>query len=135
MKKILIASAFFLCGTVTSSFSQTMNPALIAKAQIFTNEVFLNCPAFTDQVNVAANAEIMSRIEVVIEPYQTTETYKPLSAILLKNKCNPALTRDELNFNPSNFNPLKYFLNWYPTTITKYRVDNSNYVILVHPKP
>ena len=80
------------------------------------------------------NAEIMSRIELITENYQPSETYKPLSAILLKNKCNSALTRDELNFNPANFNPLKYFLNWYPITLTKYRVDNSNYVIVVHPK-
>lgn len=136
MKKTFITS-LFLTSFALVGFSQTPNlnnPALLAKAQAFTNEVFINCPVFTDSVYVASNAEIISRIEVAIEPYQSTESYKLLSTVLFKNKCNPALTRDELNFNPTNFNPLKYFLNWYPNTVTKYRVDNSNYVIVVHPK-
>lgn len=133
MIKKFIASVFLICGAATG-FSQTQNTGPFAKAQAFTNEVFLNCPAFTDSVHVAESAEIISRIEVKTEPYQSNETYKPLSAILLKNKCNPAMTRDELNFNPASFNPLKYFLNWYPATVTKYRVDNSSYIIVVHPK-
>lgn len=133
MIKKFITSVFIICGAATG-FSQTLNAGLFAKAQTFTNEVFLNCPAFTDSIHVAEGAEIISRIEVKTEPYQSNETYKPLSAILLKNKCNPAMTRDELNFNPANFNPLKYFLNWYPATDTKYRVDNSSYIIVVHPK-
>jgi hypothetical protein len=136
MKKIFIAS-FFMIGFAVAGFSQTVNTysaALMAKAQTFTNEVFLNCPVFTDSINVAANAEIINRINVITEPYQSTENYKLLSTVPFKNKCNPAMVRDELNFNPSDFNPLKYFLNWYPDTVTKYRVDNTDYVIVVHPK-
>jgi hypothetical protein len=138
MKKTFL-SFLFLIGFAAAGFSQTANPnttALMAKAQAFTNEVMLNCHSSysNDSMQVIANEEIISRIEVAVESYQPTEGYKHLSAVSLKNKCNPALTRDELNFNPVTFNPLKYFLNWYPTVITKYRVDNTNYVIVVHPK-
>ncbi|KAA5533316.1 hypothetical protein F0919_12270 [Taibaiella lutea] len=138
MKKTFITS-FFMIGFTVAGFSQTINPintALMTKAQVFTNEVMLNCHSShsNDSMQFIANAEILTRIEVTTESYQSAETYKLLSTVALKNKCNPSLTRDELNFNPSNFNPLKYFLNWYPGTITKYRVDNTNYVIIVHPK-
>jgi len=135
MKRTFITS-LFLAGFAVTGFSQTTNlsPALFAKAQAFTNEVFLNCPVFTDSIHVADNAEIMSRIAVITETYQPAENYKLLSTVPFKNKCNPAMQRDEVNFIPSNFNPLKYFLNWHPKVITKYRVDNTNYVIVVYPK-
>jgi hypothetical protein len=40
------------------------------------------------------------------------------------------LQRDA-NFNPQNFNPLKYLFNFYSRGTQMYRVDNTNYFIII----
>ena len=53
-----------------------------------------------------------------------------LSQVPLFNYYVNDLKRDT-NFNPQNFNPLKYLFNFYSTESHMYRVDNSNYFILI----
>lgn len=56
-----------------------------------------------------------------------------LSTVVLLNKYNPTLQRDE-QFDPETFNPLKYNLD-FTTTLTKvYRVDNTDYIIVIKPQ-
>ena len=43
------------------------------------------------------------------------------------------LKRDR-NFDPLNFNPLKYNFEFHAPTIQRFRVDNSNYFIIIKPQ-
>ncbi|WP_118949908.1 hypothetical protein [Taibaiella helva] len=132
MKKVLFV---LLSALSYGSYAQTAPAPDLVKAKTYADEVFANCPVFAGPAYIPEYAEIISRISVITEPATAQETYPRLSTVMFKNKCNPQMTRDENNFNPGHFNPLKYFLNYYPKVDTKYRVDNTYYVILVHPKP
>lgn len=97
-------------GTKTSSFFQT-NPDL--------------WPFFEKLLN--------ERIEYKQEPISFNEKYTKLSEVALNNKYNPALTRDA-SFNVESFNPLKYQMNFYTRTTMVYRVDNTDYLIVINPQ-
>ena len=76
---------------------------------------------------------LQNRLKVMESQPNTKENYIKLSEIALLNKYNPALTRDA-SFDPENFNPLKYNLNFFPKTTTAYRIDNTNYIIIIQPQ-
>lgn len=134
MKKLfLIACTTFGLLTANSVQAQQFNnTALAAKATIFTQEIEAGCWT-PPQGYIDGNAIMLARVEIKPEPYQANEPYIRLSTIGLRNKCNPNMQRDEANFDPNNFNPLKYFLMFKDGATTTYRVDNTNYVIVIHP--
>ena len=77
----------------------------------------------------------LSRVEIKTIPQSAAENYTLLSSVGLKNKYNPALQRDNAQtFNPANFNPFKYFFEFATKTDKIYRVDQTDYVIIVHAK-
>lgn len=53
-----------------------------------------------------------------------------LSQVSLFNNYMPNLKRD-VAFNPQTFNPLKYNFNFYARGSYMYRVDNTNYFIII----
>ncbi|MGK0324100.1 MAG: hypothetical protein ACJAR4_002148 [Psychroserpens sp.] len=53
-----------------------------------------------------------------------------LSEVSLMDYYVSDLQRDT-NFNPQNFNPLKYLFNYYSYGSHMYRVDNTNYFIII----
>ena len=53
-----------------------------------------------------------------------------LSEVPLFNYYQQDLTRD-VSFSPQNFNPLKYLFNFYSLETHMYRVDNTNYYIII----
>ncbi len=53
-----------------------------------------------------------------------------LSAVPLFDNYVSNLTRD-INFRPKDFNPLKYEFNFYGTGASMYKVDNTNYYIII----
>jgi len=134
MKKRIIFSclslAFFASADLNAQ--QFNNTVLASKAGPFTMEVEGGCwtPPAT---YIQTNAQLLSRVEIKSQTIVPNEGLPVLSNAILANKCNPALQRDEANFNPDTFNPLKYFLNFTPGTSTTYRVDNSSYIIVIHP--
>lgn len=73
---------------------------------------------------------LSERISYRQEPYVPGEKYTKLSSIELEHKVNPNLKRDE-TFNPETFNPLKYRLNFYSKVTEMYRVDGTNYIIVI----
>jgi hypothetical protein len=73
------------------------------------------------------------RIEIKQEPISFNEKYTKLSEVPLNNKYNPALTKDG-SFNVESFNPLKYQMNFYAKTTIVYRVDNTEYLIVIKPQ-
>lgn len=97
-------------GSKTSSFFQT-NPDL--------------WPFFEKLLN--------ERIAYIQEPISFNEKYTKLSEVPLNNKYNPGLTRDGA-FNIESFNPLKYQMNFYAKTTMVYRIDNTDYLIVINPQ-
>ena len=53
-----------------------------------------------------------------------------LSEVPLFKKFAPELKRDD-NFNPKEFNPLKYSFAFYSASASMYQVDNTNYYIII----
>lgn len=53
-----------------------------------------------------------------------------LSEVPLFNKFAPELKRDD-NFNPEDFNPLKYSFKFYSIGASMYKVDNTDYYIII----
>lgn len=59
--------------------------------------------------------------------------YPSLETVGLRAKYNPNLTVDNENFDPLNFNPLKYHFAFRKEEIQKFRVGNTGYVIVISP--
>jgi len=80
------------------------------------------------------NDFIQNRVEIKQIPLDAAnEKYKKLSELNLINKYNPDLQRDVV-FDPANFNPLKYDFVFSAKSTVVYRVDNTNYVIVITPQ-
>lgn len=80
------------------------------------------------------NDILFNRCKVVEMPVVGVDKYPRLSAIPLLNKYNSNLSRDKV-FNPENFNPLKYQLNFFPkSSAAIYRIDGTDYVIVIEPQ-
>jgi len=76
---------------------------------------------------------VEKRTEIIEMAVNEKEAYPKLSSVPLLNKYNPDLSRD-LVFDPLNFNPLKYSFSLSSTKAEYYRVDNTNYLIVIQPQ-
>ena len=78
---------------------------------------------------------LRNRIEIVeIKNPRDQKDCKLISEVALKTVFVKDLKRDKV-FNPSTFNPLKYAFNFDPRKASVYRVDNTDYFILIKPDP
>ena len=75
---------------------------------------------------------VQKRTEILIEPYFPQEKIAKLSDYPLFNVYNTELTRD-IEINPYTFNVLKYDLPFFPKSPTKYRIDGTDYIIVIYP--
>jgi hypothetical protein len=75
---------------------------------------------------------IHERIEYKTEAQSPDEKYPKLSSFGLRNKNNPALSRD-LSFDNHTFNPLKYNISAFEPLTQIIRFDNSDILIIVKP--
>lgn len=131
LKKIIFTGLF--CSLWGAGFTFAQNK-FVTHAQQYANEIYKDCPEYAGPAYMGDIREMLSRVEIRTEAVQPQENYDVLSNLILKNKCNPSLSSDVNNFNPDNFNPLKYFFNFYPKETVKYRVDGTQYVIVIQPK-
>jgi len=76
---------------------------------------------------------LQNRLKVVYEPYSHDEKYAKLSSVGLLSVYNPGLIRDE-TIDPATFNPLKYDLNFFPRYTIVYRIDHTDYIIIIEPQ-
>lgn len=122
---ILVLSCFSL--TIQS---QTIDPKIQevygAKAQEFANQ---NPDWLRSMEDFIQNRVKVSQI--VADP--VNDKYPKLSELKLINKYNPDLQRDAV-FDPAHFNPLKYDFVFSAKTKQVYRVDHTDYVIVVEPQ-
>lgn len=72
------------------------------------------------------------RIEYKNLPPTTDEKYPKLSAVPLMNK-HGEISIDR-GFNPNTFNPLRYELNFFSKQTQIYRIDDSDYVLIIKPQ-
>ena len=75
---------------------------------------------------------VQNRTEIVYEPFRDYEKYEKLSDYPLYNEYNPNLERDK-EVNPYTFNVLKYDLPFFPKLPKKYRIDGSDFVLVIFP--
>ncbi|WP_452222825.1 hypothetical protein [Lacinutrix chionoecetis] len=117
-------------------YKDNVKAPLTAKETSFIKEVYadkfdayvLNRPQkLKDLKNLLRN-----RIEVKEIPdlVNNTEKYKTLSEAGLFNTYNPALTFDK-SYSKDNFNVLKYNLEFFGRGSRIYRIDNTNYFIII----
>nr|WP_321225179.1 hypothetical protein [uncultured Psychroserpens sp.] len=119
----------------TVNYKENVNAALTTAELALINEVYgstandnvLNKPQrLKDIKNILRN-----RVEIKNIPNRSDQ--KPctlLSDVLLMDYYVANLQRDT-NFNPQNFNPLKYLFNYNSYGTHMYRVDNTNYFIVI----
>lgn len=74
-----------------------------------------------------------NRIKIVEVSSVGEDKYPKLSSVPLLNKYNPNLTRD-VAFDANTFNPLKYNLNFFSTKTEVYRIDNTDYLLVIQPQ-
>jgi hypothetical protein len=79
------------------------------------------------------NDILQNRLTVVWSPPASEEKYTKLSSMNLFRVYNPELTRDTV-FDIVTFNPLKYDLDFFPRHTMIYRIDDTNYVIMIEPQ-
>lgn len=75
---------------------------------------------------------LRNRIEIIEKPdlVQHTKKYQLLSEVGLFNDYNKSLTVDK-GYNPQNFNALKYNIRIHGRGSSIYRIDNTNYFIII----
>ena len=75
---------------------------------------------------------LRNRVRIYEENIKDLSGFNKLSQVALFDVFNNNLKRDII-FNPNTFNPLKYDFNYNSRDKSKrYRVDNTNYVIVIY---
>lgn len=77
---------------------------------------------------------VQNRVKVIQQAEDpSNEKYPKLSEVALLNKYNKGLQRDVV-FDPLNFNPLKYDFVVSAKNRQVYRVDHTDYLIVIEPQ-
>ena len=75
---------------------------------------------------------LRNRVDIYHENIKDVSTIPLLSNVPIFNIYNHKLNRPV--FNRNNFNPLLYNFNFFSKTKQIYRVDNTNYLIVIKPR-
>lgn len=111
------------------SFAQQFNPKIQAVYGDKMQEFAQNNPEHLARLNDLLD----NRIKVIESPSTAEDKYIKLSSVELLNKYNPDLKRD-LVYDPITFNPLKYNLNFFSNSPVVYRIDNTDFLIVITPQ-
>jgi hypothetical protein len=128
MKRIFF-SLLFLVTCFFVKAQQSVDPRIQEVYGDKTQELAINDP---ERISVLMDL-LNNRVQVMESPLNPGDKFPKLSSIGLLNKYNPAMTRDAV-FNPKTFNPLKYHFSFFPKTEAVYRVDNTDYIIVIKPQ-
>jgi len=133
LKKVALFTflSFSVQGYSQSNF-QHLSDAEIANriAYVRGNDFVLNNPTL-----VTAFGQVMTeRVEYQVSNQGQYEKYPLLSTFPLMNKVNAAVQgADFSNFNLNAFNPLAYNLDFFSDKTQVIRIDNTNYIMVIHP--
>lgn len=131
MKRIMMVACLMTWAQM--SFSQEIQHT-DPKIEALATEVYKNCTKYASGHYLQTYSEWVSRVEIREEKRNENESYPLLSEIHLKNKCNGDLQRDEVNFQKETFNPLKYAFDYETKKELIYRVNNTDFLIVIHPR-
>jgi hypothetical protein len=131
-----LAIVFILC-LVTCSFSQQKTKTEFSKAEIetFAIEVFQHKNIQLILDTKSKRMQLITRFlnkqyAISYSPQYKGKKFKSLSEVKLNNKHNTSLQTD-VNYNPKNFNPLKYKFPLHSKSDEMYRVGNTDYIITI----
>jgi hypothetical protein len=79
---------------------------------------------------IKLNDLLENRVSIITSQKSGNDKYPKLSSVALLNKYNPDLIRDDV-FDASTFNVLKYDLNFFTNTSSIYRIDNTDFLIVI----
>lgn len=119
-----------------SSYGQTTTQQLTPEeisnrvAYVHGNDFVTNNPTL-----VTAFGKLMTdRIEFRAVEQAESGKYPFLSSFPLMAKVNPTIQgADFANFNVNTFNPLVYNLDFFSNQTQVFRVDNTSYIMVIHP--
>ncbi|NMH28785.1 hypothetical protein [Flavobacterium silvaticum] len=79
---------------------------------------------------------LQTRAILVNQAESSSEKFPKISSVPLFNKYNPELERDTTGpaFNPDTFNVLKYKIPLTANRTLVYRIDGTNYLLVVNPQ-
>ncbi len=135
MNKIYLL--LFLCSSAFSAFAQIDNRQSDNNAidpritEVFGDQIglILNEPQRLKDLN----ALLFERYEILNEPLGKDEKFVKLSEVPLFNIYNSELKRDVV-FNKETFNILKYDMRFFAKNDIVYRIDNTDFLIVIHPQ-
>lgn len=130
-KKLIVVLSILLFNTAYSQTTAKSNPDL---EQQFIGEVF--------GANIAKDSQHYKNLLILLRErvlfsnvaLDQSEKFPKLSQQPLFNKYNGEIKRD-VNFDQSSFNVLKYDLNFFSPHTKVYRIDNTDWLIIINPKP
>ncbi len=111
---------------------QTNSHTLHPKTIQFANEVYHDVTEYLTPEHLTQYSTFISQVTVE-EVGESATNYETLQNVGLRNKYNPNLTFDQVGFDVSNFNPLKYHFNYYSSEVQKYRIGVTNYIVIITP--
>ncbi|MNK32869.1 hypothetical protein D3C87_513400 [compost metagenome] len=77
---------------------------------------------------------LSERVEYIATPHTSDEKYPHLSSVPLMTKNNPTIQgADFSNFTISTFNPLVYQIDYFSDKTLVYRIDDTDYILVVRP--
>ena len=77
---------------------------------------------------------IENRIKIIESPLvNESDKHTKLSTVALFNKYNSSITRD-VTYNANTFNALKYDLKFSSKNTEVYRIDNTDFLIVIQPQ-
>ena len=138
MNKFLLYELVFVLFVSFCSFQNTNTQTAYTREQIttFIREVFVDQADVLVLNSTSGRFELIEkflyRFKMVNQPQYAEKKYPLLSSLPLLNKYNPNLSRDRI-VNPNTFNPLKYHFPMVSKKKEIYRVDNTDYVIIIEP--
>jgi len=125
----LFTALFIVFVNINNTIAQQVNSKIQEVYGDITQQIVQNEP----ERIIALNDLLDNRIKIVVSPVVGEDKYTKLSSVELLNKYNPNLKRDE-GFDPNNFNALKYNMNFFNSQALVYRVDNTDYIIVIKPQ-
>lgn len=119
----------------TINYNDNVNLPLTSAESALINEVYGNTANdnILDKPQRLKDIKNILRNRVEIKSVPNARDQKActlLSEVPLMDYYVSNLQRDT-SFNPQNFNPLKYLFNFYSHGTHMYRVDNTNYFIII----
>ncbi len=126
MKRNLLI-ALFLCGSLAASAQSNTGP------DPRITEVYGTFASKLSSEQMAWLQTKLQRSQIVMKPYTQGETYPRLSGLKVVTKYIPGLQADNFS-QPQQVNPLKYVISFQETKDLVYRIDGTDYVLLIRKK-